>query len=209
LSASVVAATVLSAGATAVTGLLIPQIATATTDTCGYPTNTTTKTATIFNESTVTRAVQIYGVGTSAKVGVFANDETSLLLGVDGSVTQLGTGYLSSELVTNGTYTSLSLGAGTSGPSGSAGTGLQQQVKQGDSDATCGSSGGTAVIGQSYSRTLTNATSAADTTLATSNSSYSVPSSTSVSRLVTFTSTDPNVKGSSTWEVTSLTVNNG
>ncbi len=129
---SVAAAILLGGGATVVTGLLIPQIATATTDTCGYPTTTTTKTATIFNESTVTRAVQVYGVGTAAKVGVFANDESSLLLGVDGSVTQLGTGYLSSALVINSTYTSLSLGSGTSGPSGPAGTGLQEQVKQGD-----------------------------------------------------------------------------
>jgi hypothetical protein len=132
LTTSVAAAIVLCGGATAVIGILVPQIATATTDTCGYPTNTTTKTATVFNESTVTRAVQVYGVGTSAKVGVFANDETSLLLGVDGMATQLGTGYLSTGLATNGTYTSLSLGSGTSGPSGTSGAGLQEQAKQGD-----------------------------------------------------------------------------
>ena len=68
--------------------------------------------------------------------------------------------------------------------------------------------GGTAVSGQRYSKTLTNATSAADTTLTTNNTTFKVGSTTTVSWLVTFTSTDPNVSGSTHCEMTSLTVTN-
>jgi hypothetical protein len=75
-------------------------------------------------------------------------------------------------------------------------------------DNACGGNGGHAVDGQLYQKTLTNATSAADTTLLTSNTTFLVSASTSVSWLVTFTSTDPNVTGSSHCEVTSLTINN-
>jgi hypothetical protein len=75
-------------------------------------------------------------------------------------------------------------------------------------DGTCGTSGGSAVSGQLYTKTLTNATSAADRTLTTSNTSFSVSTSQSVSWLVTFTSTDSNVKNSSHCESTSLTITN-
>src|SRR5438552_10280732 len=50
-------------------------------DTCGYPTGTGI-TATTFNESTVMRWAQVYGLGLSATIGAFANDEKALLLGV-------------------------------------------------------------------------------------------------------------------------------
>ncbi len=72
----------------------------------------------------------------------------------------------------------------------------------------CGATSGSAVSGQSYSKALTNATSAAERTLTTSNTTYEVTASASVSWLVTFTSTDPNVAGSSHCESTSLTINN-
>jgi hypothetical protein len=75
-------------------------------------------------------------------------------------------------------------------------------------DGTCGNSGGTAVSGQLYSKTLTNATSAADRTLTTNNTTFTVSASTSTSWLVTFASTDNNVTGSSHCESTSLTITN-
>jgi hypothetical protein len=74
------------------------------------------------------------------------------------------------------------------------------------SDGTCGASGGSAVSGQLYQVTLTNATSPA--TLTTNNTTFTVTASTSVSWLVTFTSSDPNVTGSSHCESTSLTITN-
>jgi len=82
---------------------------------------------------------------------------------------------------------------------------LSAQLYTGDS---CGVTSGSAVSGQLYTQTLTNATSAADRTLTTGNTTFLVSASTSVSWLVTFTSTDPNVTGSSHCEVTSLTISN-
>jgi hypothetical protein len=71
---------------------------------------------------------------------------------------------------------------------------------------TCGVGGGSAVSGQLYTRTLTNATS--PQSLTTTNTTFSVTTSQSVSWLVTFTSTNPNVSGSSHCENTSLTITN-
>jgi hypothetical protein len=82
---------------------------------------------------------------------------------------------------------------------------LSAQLYTGDS---CGVTSGSAVSGQLYTTTLTNATSAADRTLTTGNTTFLVSASASVSWLVTFTSTDPNVAGSSHCEVTSLTITN-
>ncbi len=67
---------------------------------------------------------------------------------------------------------------------------------------------GTAVNGQGYSKTLTKATSLADRTLTTMNTTFTVAVSTSVSWLVSFSSTDTNVAPSSHCEVTSLTITN-
>jgi hypothetical protein len=67
---------------------------------------------------------------------------------------------------------------------------------------------GIAVNGQLYQKTLTNATSAADRTLTTANTTFTVGATTDTSWLVTFTSTDPNVTSSSHCESTSLTINN-
>jgi hypothetical protein len=67
---------------------------------------------------------------------------------------------------------------------------------------------GSEVSGQTYHKTLTNATSAADRTLTTNNTTFTVSTSTAVSWLVTFTSTDNNVGGSSHCESTSLTITN-
>jgi hypothetical protein len=82
---------------------------------------------------------------------------------------------------------------------------LSAQLYTGDN---CGATSGSAVSGQLYQKTLTNATSAADRTLTTNNTTFKVSTSTSTSWLVTFTSTDNNVTGSSHCEVTSLTINN-
>jgi hypothetical protein len=65
---------------------------------------------------------------------------------------------------------------------------------------------GSEVSGQLYSTTLSNAASPA--MLTTTNTTFMVSMTESVSWLVTFTSTDPNVASSSHCEVTSLTVTN-
>ena len=67
---------------------------------------------------------------------------------------------------------------------------------------------GAAVSGQLYTKTLTNATSLADRTVTSNNTTFTVTASGSVSWLVTFTSTDSNVTGSSHCEKTSLTITN-
>jgi hypothetical protein len=82
---------------------------------------------------------------------------------------------------------------------------LSAQLYTGDN---CGATSGSAVNGQLYTKTLANATSAADRTLTTNNTSFSVSTSSAVSWLVTFTSTDSNVAGSSHCESTSLTITN-
>jgi hypothetical protein len=80
---------------------------------------------------------------------------------------------------------------------------LSAQLYTGDN---CGVTSGSAVDGQSYSKTLSNAASPA--TLTTGNTAFKVTVSTSVSWEVTFTSSDPNVASSSHCEVTGLTINN-
>lgn len=75
-------------------------------------------------------------------------------------------------------------------------------------DDNCGTSSGTAVDGQLYHKTLNDATSATDRTLTTTNTTYEVDTTTSISWLITFTSTDPNVSNSSHCEVTNLTITN-
>jgi hypothetical protein len=74
---------------------------------------------------------------------------------------------------------------------------------------SCGVSGGSAVSGQLYTKTLTGATSAADRTLTTNNTTFTVTTSgTSTSWLVTFTSSDPNVANSTHCESSTLTITN-
>jgi hypothetical protein len=75
-----------------------------------------------------------------------------------------------------------------------------------NSDCGVAESGAGAVSGQSYSKTLTNAGSPQSVT--SNNTSFDVSMSKSVSWLVTFTSTDGNVGGSSHCESTSLTITN-
>jgi hypothetical protein len=75
-------------------------------------------------------------------------------------------------------------------------------------DGTCGTSGGSAVSGQLYTKMLTNATSAADRTLTTGNTTFTVGATTAVSWFVQFASNDTNVDPSSHCESTSLTVSN-
>ena len=68
-----------------------------------------------------------------------------------------------------------------------------------------GDCSGSPVGGQSYSKTVSGGSSA---TLTTNNTTFTVSTSTTVSWLVTFTSTDPNVASSSHCESTNLTINN-
>lgn len=75
-------------------------------------------------------------------------------------------------------------------------------------DNACGGNGGSAVSGQLYNKTLTNATATTDRTLVTGNTTFKVTMSTSTSWLVTFTSTDPNVANSTDCEASTLTINN-
>jgi hypothetical protein len=78
------------------------------------------------------------------------------------------------------------------------------QLYEGDSCAA-----GNEVAGQVYTKTLTNASSAADRTLSTNNLTYKVSVSKSVSWLVSFTPTaGSNVTGSSHCEKTALTITN-
>jgi hypothetical protein len=82
---------------------------------------------------------------------------------------------------------------------------LSIQLYTGDN---CGVTSGSAVSGQLYTKTLTNATTVADRTKATNNTTFSVSTSSSVSWLVTFTSTDSNVAGSTHCEKSTLTITN-
>ena len=80
---------------------------------------------------------------------------------------------------------------------------LSAQLFTGDN---CGQTSGSAVSGQLYTKTLSGTDSSA--TLTTSNTTFKVTASSAVSWLVTFTSKDSNVQGSSHCESTSLTINN-
>jgi len=80
---------------------------------------------------------------------------------------------------------------------------LSAQLFTGDN---CGQTSGSAVSGQLYTKTLSGTDSSA--TLTTSNTTFKVTASSAVSWLVTFTSNDSNVQGSSHCESTSLTINN-
>jgi hypothetical protein len=73
-------------------------------------------------------------------------------------------------------------------------------------DDNCGKTSGSAIVGQLYSKALTGT--AASATLTTSNTTFKVTLSESVSWLVTFTSSDPNVTSSMHCESTNLTINN-
>jgi hypothetical protein len=80
---------------------------------------------------------------------------------------------------------------------------LTVQLYTGDN---CGATAGAAVTGQLYSMTLSGTGSLA--MLTTTNTTFKVTASTSVSWLVTFSSSDPNVAGSVHCESTNLTINN-
>jgi hypothetical protein len=72
-------------------------------------------------------------------------------------------------------------------------------------DDNCGTTSGTAVNGQSYSVQVNGNNTG---TLTTNNSTYKVTATTSVSWLVTYTSNDTNVTGSTHCETTNLTITN-
>jgi hypothetical protein len=73
-------------------------------------------------------------------------------------------------------------------------------------EGTCGVGTGSAVSGQSYPFTLTNE--ASGTAHSTTNTTYKVSATSTVSWLVTFNSTDPNVESTSHCESTALTITN-
>jgi hypothetical protein len=77
---------------------------------------------------------------------------------------------------------------------------LTLQLYDGSANCTTG-----AVSGQLYTQTVSNASTA---TISSTNTTFKVSASDSVSWLVTFTSSDPNVAGSTHCENTSLTVTN-
>ena len=83
----------------AATGMVMASAAKATpsgTDSCGYPNSSSARAATVFNESTTTRAVQVVGSGTSARVVVFSNDENGVLLGVGNATHYSGASHVPS-----------------------------------------------------------------------------------------------------------------
>jgi hypothetical protein len=82
---------------------------------------------------------------------------------------------------------------------------LSIQLYTGDN---CGASSGAVVSGQLYQKTLTDATSSADRTVTSTNTTYTVAASASVSWLVTFTSTDANVAGTTHCEKSTFTITN-
>ncbi len=76
--------------ATTATGAINPlgQTTQSSTDTCGYNPQSAPKPGggtVVFDENTVTRAIAFYGVGLTGHVGVFANDESGLLIGSGGT----------------------------------------------------------------------------------------------------------------------------
>lgn len=83
----------------AATGMVMASAAKATTsgaDSCGYPSSSSARAATVFNESTTTRAVQVVGSGASARVVVFSNDENGVLLGVGNATHYTGASHVPS-----------------------------------------------------------------------------------------------------------------
>jgi uncharacterized repeat protein (TIGR01451 family) len=95
LTAALITMTLLAAlAATTATGAIKPLAGPAggpvktSTDTCGYNPNSAPKPGggtVVFDENSVTRAIAFYGVGLSGHVGVFANDESGLLIGAGGT----------------------------------------------------------------------------------------------------------------------------
>src|SRR5262249_6087884 len=68
----------------------------------------------IFDENTVTRAIQFYGVGLSGHIGVFANDESGLLIGAGGTPSSSAGSNVGTAgtVAANTTVTSISVPAG-------------------------------------------------------------------------------------------------
>ena len=63
-------------------------LASVAADTCGYDPAASPAPGggtVVFNENTITRAIEFYGVGLSGHVGVFTNDETGLYIGSGGT----------------------------------------------------------------------------------------------------------------------------
>ena len=54
----------------------------AAADGCGYPVGTTGLPATVFNENTLAKLIQVNGTGASFTISVFGDDENAVLLGI-------------------------------------------------------------------------------------------------------------------------------
>jgi hypothetical protein len=121
-------AIVSAAAAPYVGNRIVSAFAATTIDSCGYPTGSSPAlSATTFNESTVVDWAQVNGVGASATVSVFSNDESGILLGVSqggstvtpfASTTLAAPGLalsgqttLSQALVLNQSYTTIQVSA--------------------------------------------------------------------------------------------------
>lgn len=70
----------------------ITPLSTTGPDSCDYPDGSSARSGTIFNENTVAVHLEIFGTGSTAKIGMFANDEAALLLGVGGATPWSGSG---------------------------------------------------------------------------------------------------------------------
>jgi hypothetical protein len=162
---------------------------------------------TIQKIQTTTTTTPSTGSGGTTTFGSSVTDHAVVQATTSGDGTPTGTVTVTDTTAATSAQTWLPNDTATVAPASGAplnGT-LSAQLYTGDN---CGATSGSVVSGQLYTKTLTNATSAADRTLTTGNATFTVSTSTSASWLVTFTSTDPNVGGSSHCESTSLTINN-
>ncbi|HXJ27685.1 MAG TPA: hypothetical protein VNH17_18365, partial [Streptosporangiaceae bacterium] len=93
----------------------------ASLDTCGYDPSAAPAPGggtVVFNENTVTRAIQFYGIGLSGHVGVFTNDESGLYIGSGGTPSSSAGSSVGTagSLPANATVTSIPVPAGLTVP---------------------------------------------------------------------------------------------
>jgi uncharacterized repeat protein (TIGR01451 family) len=130
-AATVIVVVLASLAATTATGAISPRTLFSTTsnDTCGYDPTAAPKPGggTVqFDENSVTRAIGFFGTGLAGHVGVFANDESGLLIGAGGTPSSsVGStiGTLASPIAHTATVTSIPVGS----------PGLSVAISSGDS----------------------------------------------------------------------------
>src|SRR5436190_11781527 len=127
LTAAILTMVVICLGVVAGSVVVAKAATGANPDTCGYNPAAAPKPGggtVVFNENTVTRAIQFYGIGLSGHVGVFANDESGLYIGDQGTPSSSA----GSSVGTAGT-----LASGTTVTSIPVPAGLTVAVSSGDS----------------------------------------------------------------------------